>query len=120
MPYTKRSDDMKKLFLIAALSLPLVSCATPETRIRTALINAGLPKPMSACMADRMVNELSLLQLNKLRGLQKLKNSELKKTTFEQFVKRTRSLQDPEIMSVVTSSGVTCSIKAIPGLDTDR
>ncbi len=102
---------MKRAITALALLL-LASCATPETRIRTALINAGLPKPVSACMADRMVDRLSLLQLNKLRGLQKLTDSDLKKTTFEQFVKRTRSLQDPEILGVVTSSGVICAIKS--------
>lgn len=103
---------MRKLVLILSFSLPLAACATPETRIRTALVNAGLPKPMSGCMADRMVDRLSLLQLNKLRGLQKLKDNELRKTTFEQFVKRTKSLQDPEIMSVVTSSGVICAVNS--------
>jgi hypothetical protein len=96
---------------VSVALLSLASCATPETRIKTALINAGLPKPMSACMAERMTDRLSLLKLNKLRGLQKLKDSELRKTTFEQFVKRTRSLQDPEIMSVVTSSGIICAVK---------
>jgi hypothetical protein len=91
--------------------LSLASCATPETRIRTALVNAGLPQPMSACMADRMVDRLSLLQLNKLRGLGKLKDANVRKLTFEQFVKRTKSLQDPEIVSVITSSGVVCIIQ---------
>lgn len=101
---------MKRTIAIALL-VPLASCATPETRIRTALVNAGLPEPISACMADRMVDRLSLGQLNKLRGLAKLKDSDLQRTTLEQFVNRTKALQDPEILGVVSSSGAICAIK---------
>jgi hypothetical protein len=94
-----------------ALVLSLSACATPETRIRKALIRSGLSQPMSSCMAERMVDRLSLLQLNKLRGLNKLRDSDVQKITIDEFVKRTRSLQDPEILGVVTSSGVICAIK---------
>lgn len=103
---------MRAYILNALFCLPLASCATPETRIRTALVNAGLPAPISACMADRMVDRLSLGQLNKLRGLGKLKGSELKRTTIEQFVNRTKALQDPEILGVVSSSGLICAVKS--------
>ncbi len=92
-------------------TLALSACATPETRIKTALTDAGLSNKMAGCMAGRMVDRLSLLQLNKLRGLQKLKAGDPKKMSIEEFVKRTKSLQDPEILSVVTSSGVVCTFK---------
>ena len=32
--------------------------------------------------------------------------------TIEEFVKRTKALQDPEILGVVSSSGVICAIKS--------
>ncbi len=104
---------MKKIagpVTLFACALSLSACATPETRIRTALVRAGLSKPVSSCMAERMVDRLSLLQLNKLRGLDKLRDRDVQKITIDEFVKRTRSLQDPEIMGVVTSSGVICAI----------
>lgn len=97
--------------VLITASLALVACATPETRIKTALTGAGLSNKMAGCMAGRMVDRLSLLQLNKLRGLQKLKDGNPQKITVEEFIKRTRSLQDPEIVSVVTSSGVVCTFK---------
>jgi hypothetical protein len=97
--------------VLIATSLALAACATPETRIKTALTGAGLSDKMADCMAGRMVDRLSLLQLNKLRGLQKLKQGNPQKMTIEEFVKRTKSLQDPEIVSVVTSSGVICTFK---------
>jgi hypothetical protein len=75
-------------------------------------MNAGLPQPIAACMADRMVDRLSLVQLNKLSGLKKLRGQDMRKITVEDFLKRARSLQDPEILGVVSSSGLICAIKA--------
>ena len=101
---------MKRLALSVLLGVTLAGCATPETRIRNALVEAGLSKPIAGCMADRMVDRLSLGQLNKLRGLGKLQDKKAQKLSIEEFVKRTKALQDPEIVSVVTSSGVICAI----------
>jgi hypothetical protein len=97
--------------VIATIALALAGCATPETRIKTALTDAGLSKPVAGCMAGRMVDRLSLWQLNKLRGLGKLKDKKAVNVTISEFVKQTKALQDPEILGVVTSSGVVCALK---------
>lgn len=101
---------MKRIAALIAV-LALSACATPETRVRTALIDAGLPKPIAGCMAARMVDRLSLIQLNRLSGLKKLRDRDIQKISIDEFLKRTRSLQDPEILGVVTSSGLICAIK---------
>jgi hypothetical protein len=101
---------LKRLIIPICTSL-LLGCATPETRIRLALTNAGLPPPVAGCMADRMVDKLSLWQLNKLRGLGKLKGKKVREISVEEFVKRTKALQDPEILGVVASSGVICALQ---------
>ncbi|WP_397605584.1 hypothetical protein [Sphingorhabdus sp.] len=103
---------MKRIAMIGAASLALSACATPETRVSTALMDAGLSQPIAACMADRMVDRLSLIQLNKLNGLKKLRGQDMRKVTVEQFLRRTRALQDPEILGVATSSGLICAVKA--------
>jgi len=90
----------------------LTPCAPPETRVRTALMDAGLSKPIASCMADRMVDRLSLIQLNKLSGLKKLRDKDVRKLSVDEFLKRTKSLQDPEILGVVSSSGLICAVKA--------
>jgi hypothetical protein len=100
---------MKRLILTLAC-LALAGCATPESRVRTALINVGLNKPVANCMAGRMVERLSLWQLNKLRGLQKLRDKKVRELTIEEFVKRSRALQDPEILAVISSSAVVCAL----------
>lgn len=102
---------MKRLVALVGV-LSLAACATPETRVRTALMDAGLSKPIAACMADRMVDRLSLIQLNRLSGLKKLRGQNMRKITVDELLKRTRSLQDPEILGVVTSSGLICAVKA--------
>lgn len=103
---------MKCVALATFTALARSACATPETRVRTALMDAGLSRPIAACMADRMVDRLSLTQLNKLSGLKKLRGQDMRKVTVNDFLKRTRSLQDPEILGVVSSSGLICAVKA--------
>jgi hypothetical protein len=103
---------MKCLLAPLVLTVALAACATPETRVRTALIDAGLSKPVASCMADRMVDRLSLIQLNRLSGLKKLRGADMRRISVEEFLKRTRSLQDPEILGVVTSSGLICAVKS--------
>ncbi|MCF8472364.1 MAG: hypothetical protein K9G27_06195 [Sphingomonadaceae bacterium] len=103
---------MKRIALVGITSLALSACATPETRVRTALMDAGLSQPVAACMADRMVDRLSLIQLNKLSGLKKLRGQDIRNVTVEEFLTRTRALQDPEILGVTTSSGLICAVKA--------
>ena len=102
---------MKRLVAVIAV-LALSACVTPETRVRTALLDAGLPQPIAACMADRMVDRLSLIQLNKLSSLKKLRSRDASQLSVDEFLKRTRSLQDPEILGVVSSSGLICAIRA--------
>jgi hypothetical protein len=75
-------------------------------------MDAGLSQPIAACMADRMVDRLSLIQLNRLNGLKKLRGQDMRKVTVEEFLRRTRALQDPEILGVATSSGLICAVKA--------
>jgi hypothetical protein len=99
-----------KWLIVGVACLALAGCATPESRVRTALINAGLSKPVASCMAGRMVDRLSLWQLNKLNGLKKIRDGSAREMNLSEFMKRSKALQDPEIVSVITSSGVICAI----------
>ena len=96
---------------LALLSLGLAGCATPETRLRTGLNNAGLSKAMSACMAERMVDRLSLVQLRRLSALGSLKDREITDLTLDQFFRKVRALKDPEILAVTTSSAAVCALR---------
>jgi hypothetical protein len=89
--------------------LALASCATPETQIRTSLTDAGLSKPLSGCMAKRMARELSLGQLLKLRSLGSIKGQKL---PVSEYLRRARALGDPEILKIVSSAGIGCTLAA--------
>jgi hypothetical protein len=99
-----------RLALLALPLLALSACATPESRVRTALLNAGLSKPVSTCMAQRMVDRLSLGQLQKLSRLAGLRDSRIGDLTVGEFLKKTRALGDGEILAVVTTAGLGCAI----------
>lgn len=97
---------------IALVTLPLlllVGCATPETRLRNGLVGAGLPQGVAACMADRMIDRLSLLQLRRLAALGSLKDKPLRELTPEQFFRKVRALKDTEIVAVSISSAALCA-----------
>ena len=103
---------MKRVLLpVLALALLLAGCATPEARLRTGLQNAGLSKAMSACMAERMVDRLSLLQLRRLASLGSLKDKHVSDLTLDQFFRKVRALKDPEILTVSTSSAAVCALR---------
>ncbi|NIJ37964.1 hypothetical protein FHR22_002667 [Sphingopyxis panaciterrae] len=103
---------MKRAVLpLLLLPLALSACATPETRLRTGLQNAGLSKAMSACMAERMVDRLSLLQLRRLSALGSLKDKRITDVTLDQFLRKVRALKDPEILTVSTSSAAICALR---------
>jgi hypothetical protein len=94
--------------IILAVTIVLAACATPETRVRAGLVNAGLSAPVAACMADHMVNELSLLQLKRLNDLGALKGRRIKSITMAEFIQKTRSLRDAEIVSETSIAAGKC------------
>ena len=103
---------MKKLALIPMLAaLTLAGCATPETRLRNGLHDAGLSAPMSACMAERMVDRLSLVQLRRLSALGSLKDKRIADLSLDQFLHKVRALKDAEILAVTTSSAAVCAFR---------
>lgn len=101
---------MKRLFLLPLIAaLALSACTTPETRLRTGLVNAGLSQAIAGCMADRMVDRLSLVQLRRLGSLGSLKDKRMSDLSFNQFLHKVRALKDPEILTVTTSSAAVCA-----------
>jgi hypothetical protein len=96
---------------ILLLPLMLAACAQPfEGRVASRLVEAGLPRSMADCMAQRWVDRLSLLQLQKISDLAETLKEERGRLTPIAFVTRVRELGDPEIVQVVTSSSVVCAL----------
>lgn len=103
---------MRFAALLLACALPLAGCASvsPEARVRTALIDAGISRPVAACMAERLVDRLSMSQLKRLHSLAKLPGRDIGAMTVDQFLRHIRALEDPEIFAVVSKVGIGCAI----------
>ena len=101
-----------RTFTFSALgaALLLAGCATPEARLRKGLMNAGLPPQASACMADRMIDKLSLAQLLRLSDLSKISSRRLGEMRVGEFWHQVRALRDPEILAITARAGLSCAI----------
>lgn len=103
---------MKMIFAALPL-LPLLAlgaCATPEARVRTALMDAGVSRPVAGCMAERMVDRLSIEQLRRISSLSKLGSRPIEAMSVAELLHRVRALGDPEILAVVSRAGLGCAI----------
>ena len=90
---------------VAAILL-LSACAIPEARLRHGLENAGLSHGMAACMAERMVDRLSLAQLSRIGDLPRASSS----VSVSEFLHRIRALGDAQILGVSSSSAALCAV----------
>ncbi len=100
---------------LAAAALPaallLSSCATvsPESRVRAGLVEAGISPRMAACMAEKMVDRLSLAQLRRIQSLASLRKSHIEDMTIDRFLYKLRALEDPEIFTVTSKAAIVCA-----------
>lgn len=99
---------MPKLLPLTALAL-LASCSVPEARLRAGLVNAGLSRPMAACMAERMADRLSLTQLRRIGHLPYARGER----TVPGFLHRVRALRDAEILSVSSTAAAACAARRL-------
>ena len=100
---------MRTLLLLSPLLL-LTACATPEDRLRTGLYDAGLSRPVSACMANKMVHQLSLTELQRLSSLSSIGRERIRDMSLGELYYKVRALRDEHILSVTTRAGLSCAI----------
>ena len=103
---------MKRLILVLAIVplLALSACATPEMRLRAGLVDAGLSPRMAGCMAERMVDRLSLTQLRRLQSLGSLRKSDFRELSIAEFLYKVRALRDSEILTVTSKAAAGCAL----------
>jgi hypothetical protein len=65
---------------------------------------------MAGCMAERMVDRLSITQLRRLQALSKLPEKDIGAMTVDQLLYQVRALKDPEIFLVTSRAGLGCAI----------
>lgn len=95
-----------------AFSVLLASCASlsPESRLRTKLLEAGLSPHMAGCMAERMADRLSIGQLRQLQSIASLRKSHTGDLSIDQLLHKLRALDDPEIFLVTSKAALKCAL----------
>jgi hypothetical protein len=95
--------------LVLGLSvLALAGCVQTiaEDRVRSALVEAGVSESDSACMAQRMVDRLTIAQLRKLKARA---GEPAQPATLGEYVERVRRVGDAEVVAVTASSAGLCA-----------
>lgn len=103
---------IKPVISVVLPLLALSACTTvsPEVRLRDGLVDAGLSPRIAGCMAERMVDRLSIAQLKRLKSLASLKDARIEEMTVAQFLHKVRGLEDMELLEVTTRAGIGCAI----------
>lgn len=95
-----------------ALLMIASSCATTKAaRVKSALLNAGMPEPMAVCMAEPLGRDLSVAQLRSLQRVAKLADSAPANLTQAQVLEQLKRNLDPETVGVVVRAGVGCFLR---------
>lgn len=96
---------------LAALALSGCVQQIKESRVRAALMNAGVSDRGASCMAGRMVDRLNIKQLRKLEALSSIDRNTIGSMSIRDFVTRVERIQDPEVLAVVSTSGIVCALQ---------
>ena len=96
--------------LVILSAAALAGCASPRAKLGAGLESAGLSPRMSACMADRMVDRLSLVQLRRIQSLGGLRKVDMERVGMDEFLYRIRALRDPEILEVTSKAALICAL----------
>ncbi len=92
--------------LFTGLADPVV-----EWRVKSALVESGLGEKRAGCMAERMVDRLTIGQLWKLRQGMAAQDGEPEEGYgLGELIKRLRRVDDGEAVAVLTSSAGLCAI----------
>jgi len=102
---------MLRLAAATCTALLLTGCVSviAESRVESALVKAGLSERNADCMAERMVDRLTIAQLRKLEKLRGKEGEPMKPRTLRQFVERVRAVGDSEVLAVTASSAALCA-----------
>lgn len=104
-----------KIRLLAHFSLCaflLAGCAiNREARIRSVLVDAGLPQATARCMASPLARDLSDDQLRRLADVARLTHTEVREIDANTAMRTLAAGLDPATMRVMMRVGVGCLLQ---------
>lgn len=101
-----------RIVALALVSLLATGCVEriAESRVRSALVEAGLSDRNADCMAGRMVDRLTIAQLRKLEALKARAGERERPLTIGEYLERVRRVGDSEVVAVTASSAGLCAV----------
>lgn len=101
-----------KVALVVVSALALSGCVQTiaESRVRSALAEGGLSDKNATCMAERMVDRLTIAQLKKLERVKAQPGEREKPVSIGEYVTRVRRVGDAEVIAVTASSAGLCAV----------
>lgn len=101
---------MRSVSILLSAAFALGACASPQSRVETALVQAGVRASMATCMARRITDRLSIAQLQKLSRVRGEPGEKVGDLSISEVLARVNRIDDPEVVSVVTTSGAACAL----------
>lgn len=102
---------MRKIIPVASLILlTLAGCASPESRVRSSLMNFGLPYAAADCLAENVAPRLTSQQikdLSRLSGVSERRIGDMKVRDFTEMLARSGNL---EMVEIFARAGLGCAI----------
>lgn len=90
-----------------ALALGLGACTTPAERIETALTESGVPPRQARCMGERLQDDLSIGQLQRLSELAKANRGQ--RLSVARLADQLNEGGDPKLVAQVVGAGISCA-----------
>ncbi len=84
-----------------------------QTRVQTALTDAGVPETLATCMAPRMVDRLSLNQLRKLERMGPQDGETVVPLSSAEALARLRRVDDPEAVEMTVRAAGGCALESM-------
>lgn len=86
-----------------------------EARVKTALLDNGFPEPMAACMATRLTDRLSIVQLKKLERLAPEDGESRIPLSTGKAMARLRRVDDRQAVETLVTVGGGCGFDMMMG-----
>lgn len=87
----------------------LGACSTPESRVRSSLINIGLPTNTASCMADNVASRLSSQQINTLSRMSGISERRIGGMSISEFTQMLSRSDNAEMVGLFARAGVGCA-----------
>lgn len=100
----------KSLPMAGLIFLTVAGCASPESRVRSSLMNFGLPYAAADCLAENAAPRLSSQQikdLSRLSGLSERRVGDMRVGELTELLARSGNL---EMVEIFARAGLGCAI----------